>query len=93
MLLSLQAQAPPQGLSMAESVFAGSKNVPRTKASMQRAGNLATYDSANEAEQAGTAANKAKDSASLPGQLAFAVQPLHTDPAGEQRTTRRLIGR
>ncbi|BDA50263.1 FAD-dependent urate hydroxylase [Coccomyxa sp. Obi] len=59
----------------------GSKNAPRTRASMKRAKKLAIYDSANEAEQAGTAAAKAKENAPIPGQLAFAAQPLHTDPA------------
>ena len=68
---------------MEEGVFAGSKNAPRMRASMKRGANLATYDSANEAEQL-TATNKAKGNSPCPGQQAFAGQPLHTDPAGEQ---------
>ncbi|CAL8465231.1 g4766 [Coccomyxa elongata] len=57
----------------------GSKNAPRSRA--QRSVNFATYDSAHKAEQAGTAANKAKENAPLPGQPALAAGLLHTNPA------------
>ncbi len=83
MLVYLQAQVPPPQLNVEEGVFAGSKNAPRMRASMKRRASLATYDSANEAEQL-TATNKAKGTAPCPGQQAFAAQPFHTDPAGEQ---------
>lgn len=61
--------------------LAGSKNAPRSRA--QRSINLATYDSTHEAERAGTAASKAKESAPLPEQAACAAGLPHTDPAGE----------